>query len=241
MFQVPGNVSEWRKVAEGFLTRYDFPNVLGCIDGKHIRIQCPEDSGSQFLNYKNYFSIVLMAVVDSNANFLYIDVGSNSRNSDGGVWNECSLRAAIDSDSLDIPAAANLPGDSENMPFVFLADEAFPLRPYLLKPYPCRALTPEKQRFNYRLSRARQVVERAFGLLAQKFRIFRGTIWLAPEKCDSIVKATCVLHNWINTFSVNGPCEESSPFLSLAPSRQTFCTRTAVGIRNKFCAFFSSR
>lgn len=85
---------------------------------------------------------------------------------------------------------------------VVLGDEGFPLTDYLMKPFSRRlALTHGEKIFNYRLSRARRIVENAFGIMAMRFRIYRSPIYLCPEKVDKIVKATCALHNWlIKTF-----------------------------------------
>lgn len=59
----------WQQIAINFEARANFPNCIGAIDGKHIRIIKPEQSGSLYYNYKNYSSIVLMA--DSNYKFIY--------------------------------------------------------------------------------------------------------------------------------------------------------------------------
>ena len=63
-------------ISNNFESAANFPLCLGAIDGKQIRVIKPEQSGSMFLNYKHYFSIVLMAVADTNYNYIFIDVGA---------------------------------------------------------------------------------------------------------------------------------------------------------------------
>nr|CAH7767049.1 unnamed protein product [Callosobruchus chinensis] len=75
----------WRGIASSFMTRTNFPHCVGAIDGKQVRVVKPVHSGSLFYNYKNYFSVVLLAVCDSNYKFLYIDVGSFGKESDSTV------------------------------------------------------------------------------------------------------------------------------------------------------------
>lgn len=62
------------------------PHCLGAVDGKHFRIEAPPDSGSLYYNYKNFYSIVMMAVVNQDYEFIQVDVGAEGRCSDGGIW-----------------------------------------------------------------------------------------------------------------------------------------------------------
>ena len=170
---------------------------IGALDGKHIRIQPPANSGSVYYNYKNTFSIVLMALVDSGYRFLYCDVGCNGRVSDGGVFGECSLNKALVSKLINLPEPQVLSGTQSKINYHIIADDAFPLRDDIMKPFSSRQLTVEQRIFNYRLSRARRVVENAFGIMANRFRIFLTTIDLSPEKVKLIVLASCALHNYL--------------------------------------------
>ena len=87
-FQVPSSVKEWNEVSNGFKTKWNFPSCLGALDGKHIAIKAPEHSESTFYNYKGFFSIVLLARLDTDYKFTFVDVGVNRRISDGGVLRE---------------------------------------------------------------------------------------------------------------------------------------------------------
>ena len=59
---VPDTELKWRKIAGEFETRWNFPHCLGAIDGKHIIMQSPACSGSEYFNYKKTRSIVLLAI-----------------------------------------------------------------------------------------------------------------------------------------------------------------------------------
>lgn len=76
---------QFQSIAEDFFRRWNFPNVIGCLDGKHVRIRCPNSTGSTYFNYKDFFSVVLLALVDANFKFIAIDVGSFGREGDAGM------------------------------------------------------------------------------------------------------------------------------------------------------------
>uniref|UniRef100_A0A3P9I7T4 DDE Tnp4 domain-containing protein n=1 Tax=Oryzias latipes TaxID=8090 RepID=A0A3P9I7T4_ORYLA len=190
----------WRSTARRLHERWNFPNCLGAMDGKHIFIQAPANSGSLYFNYKGTFSIVLLALVDADYRFLVVDVGSYGSNSDGGIFANSGLGKALRDGTLNVPPPSELPGALElgKVNHVILADEAFPLKPYLLRPYPGRRLPTDKRIFNSRLSRARRISENVFGILSQRFRVFQRTLQVQPSVVDKVVKAACVLCNYFN-------------------------------------------
>lgn len=55
VWKVPSSPEEWRTIAEGFSTRWNFHNCLGAIDGKHIAVKKPAKSGSTYYNYKGWY------------------------------------------------------------------------------------------------------------------------------------------------------------------------------------------
>lgn len=195
--------SDWELVAANFEQRWNFPHCLGSIDGKHIVLETPRNSGSLYRNYKGSFSIVLLALVDANYRFVCIDVGSYGRNSDGGTFSRSNFGKSLAAGSLQLPTAEPLPNANHlgPLPYVFIGDEAFPLQRHVLRPYPGRGCTINDQVFNYRLSRARRVVENAFGILAVRWRVFYTKIDVRPKWATLMVKATCVLHNFLQSQS----------------------------------------
>lgn len=190
---------KWIQISNRFYELWNIPNCLGAIDGKHFRIKCLPNTGSTYFNYKSYFSIVLMACVDADGLFTTIDVGEVGRNSDGAVFRTSNLGRALSSGVLQLPPSRPLPSsnDGNDFPFYFVADEAFPLKKYLMRPYSKRSLDNKKRVFNYRLSRGRKSVECAFGMLVSKFRLFEGPICCKEETINCIIKTACVLHNFI--------------------------------------------
>uniref|UniRef100_A0A8C5MRF4 DDE Tnp4 domain-containing protein n=1 Tax=Leptobrachium leishanense TaxID=445787 RepID=A0A8C5MRF4_9ANUR len=185
------------EIAAGFWERANFPNCLGAVDGKHVRIVKPPHSGSLYQNYKHYFSIGLLAVSDANYSFVYVDVGSYGKDSDSTLFRNSTLWNEIESGTLNIPRPAPLPGSDVTVPYAFVGDEAFGLSTHLLRPYSGTHLTVKKRVFNYRLSRARRYVECSFGILTNKWRILHRPLDVNVDFCVDIVKCCCILHNYV--------------------------------------------
>ena len=174
----------------------ELPNGIRAIDGKHVMIQCPFNSGS-LCNNKSYFMIVLLAVAAADYRFVMVDVGSYRSSNDGGVLNHTTFFKCLRNKTLGVPPSRQLPHDMQQtlIPHVLLGDGAFSLRCDLLQPFAQNALTNETRVFNYRLSRARRVVENAFCILANYWTLYHQCIYMNPDNVTTVVKATVVLHN----------------------------------------------
>ena len=192
---LPATPEEWQVLADQFGARWNFSHAIGAIDGKHVRVKKPPNSGSVFYNYKHYFSILLLALVDADYKFLYVEVGANGSCSDCQVFNQCELKLQCEEERLGLPPPQPLRGDDHPIPYFIVGDDAFPLRPWLMKPYSKRNLSKQQRIFNYRLSRARRIVENAFGILVNRFQCLLHTREQAPEVVESITLACCCLHN----------------------------------------------
>ena len=200
MIKLPENENEWLQKETDF--RDTFPHCLGAIDGKHVVMMSPIHSGSEYFNYKHSFSIVLMALVDRNFCFMFCDVGSKGRISDGGVFRDCVLFEKLQTNSLHLPQPAPLSDGDVNMPYVFVADNAFPLHPNIMKPFPGDHPQGTMQRnFNRKLSSVRIVVENAFGIMSARFRVLRKPIALQPNEASKVVMACALLHNFLRKSS----------------------------------------
>jgi hypothetical protein len=126
-------------------------------------------------------------LVDAHYIITVVDIGSYGRNGDGGIFVHSKFGKYLET-HLGIPEDKQLPGTLCLAPHVTMGDEAFPLKTYLLNPYP-RSQSKwdnEKSIFNYMLSRSRRVVENAFGILSQKFRIYQRTLRSLEVNADNI-------------------------------------------------------
>ena len=153
-------------------------------------------------------------------------------------------------ENFNIPHAELLPGTDILQPFVILGDAAFSLTTAIMKPCSQNESSNDHSKavYNYRYSRARKTSENDFGLLSQCFRVFYSPIAIAPDTADSLIMATCILHNMIRNSVV--PCksdnnnEDTTPannFISLAPTTARKSTFEAMRVRNTFKEYFSTQ
>ena len=158
--QCPSSENEFIKLAKEFEREWDFPNCLGALDGKHVAIECPRGSGSAYFNYKKFFSIVIMALCDAKYTFTMVDIGGYGRDNDAAIFEESQFGRGFAQSKVPIPNPTTR--RQFTLPYVIVGDDIFPLKPWLLKPFPGSPLTLEQRVYNYRLSRCRRTIENAY-------------------------------------------------------------------------------
>lgn len=99
---------------------------------------------------------------------------------------------------LNVPPDNILKGRKRPVPYVFVADDAFAMQVHIMKPYSGTQQKGSIERiFNYRLSKARRIVENAFGILSSVFRVLRKSLLLEPRKAEKVLLTCLYLHNFI--------------------------------------------
>ena len=111
---------------------------------------------------------------------MYVDIGQTGSGSDAGVFNDSRFKVAMEEGALNMPKADSLPHSEQPAEYFLVGDDAFALKTWLMKPLPLNNMTLQQRVYNYRLSRARRVVENAFGILASRFRCVLVTLPLTP-------------------------------------------------------------
>ena len=217
-FKVPSSEEEWLEISAKFEERWQFPNCIGVLDGKHIVMQPPSELGSRYFNYKHTHSIVLLGVDGPDYECLCADIGTNGRVSDGGVWSKCSLANNLaNGNALNLPPPKCLSFGMQKVPYGLAGDDAFTLKPYFMKPYPQSGLTEDRRIYNCHHSRARRISENLFGIIANCWRVFRSVILLPPKTIEIMLMATLTVHN----------------FLRKSPSRNIYCQASPADSENR--------
>ena len=153
------------KTREEFISimeaHWQFGFAFRGIDGSHIPIKCPAGGAvamKQYDNFKNFYSVGLLALVDANYRFIWASCGAPGNTHDlqsTNIWEKIINGTLLPNDIRTV--------GGDNISPIILGDGAFPMRSWLMQPYGDAILSEEKRYFNYRLSRARLVTEGAFG------------------------------------------------------------------------------
>ena len=175
---------------------WQFPCGWGAIDGCHLPLKCPAgglEACKEYYNFKNFYSIILMGMVDAKYRFIWASCGYPGNSHDSTIFKSTKLWEDM-TDGEIIPQIGKDIGGVTVSPLI-LGDSAFPFKPWLMKPFTNAVLTPVQSNFNYRLSRARMVVECAYGQLKGRWRILLRKCESTPVELRSACWACIVLHN----------------------------------------------
>ncbi|XP_063585074.1 uncharacterized protein LOC134762506 [Penaeus indicus] len=238
------SLQKLQEIAEGFEKKAYFPHCIGAVDGKQIRTTKSQGSGSVNSNYKDCFSVVLMAVADSDYRFTFVDVDGYGNACDSSIFKNTSFWKSIDENELPLPEPKPLPGsDQPCVPYVIVGDEAFGLHSNLMRPFGGKQLSIAKKVFNYRLNKARLYVEHAFGILNNKWKILHRPLNVSPELAVNIVKACCILHNFVQERERYN-FEDTLTIIGLDDVPRALSVRSGAPanfIRNAFTDYFMSK
>ena len=126
---LPKSQENWLNISKDFEELWNTPHVIGCIDGKHIRFECPQLSGSIYHNYKGFFSIVLLAVCDAKYCLILFDLGQYGSNNDSWILANSQMGQMFEKNELNVPEDVKLEETLEqSIPYFLLGDEALPLK-----------------------------------------------------------------------------------------------------------------
>ena len=165
----------------------------GCLGW--IPIRCPQVGVSLFHNCKGSHSIVLLALVDGDSKFLWVDIVEAGSTSDDLIFKHTNLRHKIEDGSIGFPDSESLGIGGPNVNVFILRDDAFPLKLWLMSPYSSRSMDLKEMVFNCRINRGRTVVENTFEMMMSRFRIFQRPLQQELLVVNRVVMDCIILHN----------------------------------------------
>ncbi|XP_039285160.1 uncharacterized protein LOC120351507 [Nilaparvata lugens] len=184
----------FKHVADEFESTTGFPHVLGIIDGRHVRVKCPDNPES--LAEKSNYSVVLHIIAGANCRILLTDVGCFGKHGWEWSFTESPLYRQIK--YLKIPAPTVLSNsDNVKAPYEFLGAENYPLLNFVLRPYSKRDYTkdPWKSEFNNQFEKTFQICDRTFDIMFSHWKFMWNSVTSNLTSIATIMKSTCVLHN----------------------------------------------
>ena len=183
-----------KETVQGFYDHWGIPQCAGSIDGSHIPVRPPALNHTDYYNRKGWYSILVQAVVDHNYLFTDLYIGWPGSVHDArvlansGVYQKANNKEILQGDSMLV--------NDQDIPIFLVGDSAYPLLPWLIKPFAMTSsLTEQQKTFNYRICRGRVVVEIAFGRLKARWRRLLKQNDMYIENVPNVVGACCVLHN----------------------------------------------
>ena len=142
---------DWLHISEQFEEMWNMPHTIGCINGKHIRMECPKLSGTLCYNYTGFFGMVLLAICEANYCLTLFDLHQHWSNNESGVLANSQMGQMFEDDLLHVLPNTKLQKDDlHDCPYFLLGDEIFSLKKWLMRPLPGKTADEEERIYNYR-------------------------------------------------------------------------------------------
>lgn len=190
---------ELARVADGFYRKCGLPNCHGAIDGTHIRIRSPQQKElpAEFFNRKQYHSLVLQCICDTDGLFLDVSCGRPGSVHDRRVLRLSSFYTNVRAGSVLAEPVITLPSGFRLQPYI-LGDSGYTMARWLMPPYLAASRGNELHAlFTERQVRGRICIEQAFGVLKGRFQILTAGITSSIGWAARVVQACCILHNFL--------------------------------------------
>lgn len=183
----PNTQEERHAIKIEFMDRWQFPGIIGAIDGTHVAILKPSADEHNFINRKGFHSINVQVICDHNMKFLNVNANYGGTTHDSFIWRNSLVQRYM----------RHLHENEREVYSWLIGDSGYPLQPYLMTPFLNPLVNSPESAYNYAHMRARNVVERALGVLKMRFRC------LLKERVarynhvfvGKLVTACVVLHN----------------------------------------------
>ena len=117
---------EFREMAQVFRDKWQFPQVVGAIDGTHIPIIAPTEHRNDYYNRKGWYSVVCQAVCDGNLLFWDIYCGWPGKVHDARVFANSPIYRMATEGTLFPPVTERFLG--QEVPYLLVGDPAYPLQ-----------------------------------------------------------------------------------------------------------------
>lgn len=197
----PQNDQDRRAAAGTFLQYGPIYGCVGALDGSLVKLK-RNPGDLSWLDYDGNYSMQLQGVVDGNMRFIHVFAGCQGSFNDKRVFRLSSL-----------------PNDVNQLPsgYFIIADNGYAMTPKVMIPYrQTQAVTRDRMRYNYWLSRSRIKIEHAFGSTKSRFRILQD-MDMEPPLAARTITACCILHNYCLDENDEWPHDFPDPQVPPAP------------------------
>lgn len=224
--QFPTTRAAMNEMKMQFMNKFNFPGVIGAIDGSHIAILKPREEEYNFINRKGFHSLNVQLICDADLKIISVNANYPGSTHDAFIWrNSMAKNFLANQYSLGLRRTW------------LIGDAGYPLQPYLMTPYLNPNENSPESRYNQSHSRARNCIERCIGLLKMRFRCLlkERVARYSPNFVGKLVNACAVLHNLCINFNANLNFENENfddDIINNIPNNMELSPQEAEIIRN---------